>query len=408
MIIDRALSTELNTEIKLINNNNPSIINNIINAPENYVNFSDKGKLLLSIITLGISHIVINLIEDHRKEKVRSECITITKNLLSSLNSIENQQSEEKVILISLPKGERLKLTQRFSNNENRYETVIEYKKAIILHMGKYNESKCYVNKTFEEIKNLLVSDILQHEHDYTYKDESLLTIARHIKQKIDDNINNKKHKEVILKINNPNEPIIYNPKSIGAKLRETYKEGYTSLAFIDKKNNLTNKKHLILGIVSPSKQVFLLSPASGDDRNIYHDTNIRYVKLNLTSKAKIYSREEKNELIKEFYEKLITKLETIPANSVCIENIIKSLCPTCKISTLTQNLNQKEKVAFLENINPGVTEIVQLVEDKKESSKKLMASRKNNLQTSSTVNTFTPSVTKNQNYNEALNPFNE
>ncbi|WP_180559068.1 hypothetical protein [Arsenophonus endosymbiont of Apis mellifera] len=127
MIIDRALSTELNTEIKLINNNNPSIINNIINAPENYVNFSDKGKLLLSIITLGISHIVINLIEDHRKEKVRSECITITKNLLSSLNSIENQQSEEKVILISLPKGERLKLTQRFSNNENRYETVIEY-----------------------------------------------------------------------------------------------------------------------------------------------------------------------------------------------------------------------------------------------------------------------------------------
>lgn len=100
MIIDRALYTE----IKLINNN-PSIINNIINAPENYVNFSDKGKLLLSIITLGISHIVINLIEDHRKEKVRSECITITKNLLSSLNSIENQQSEEKVILISFLKA---------------------------------------------------------------------------------------------------------------------------------------------------------------------------------------------------------------------------------------------------------------------------------------------------------------
>lgn len=243
--------------------------------------------------------------------------------------------------------------------------------------MGKYNESKSYVNKTFEEIKNLLVSDILQHEHDYTYKDESLLTIARHIKQKTDDKINNKKHKEVIIKINNPNEPIIYNQKSICAKLRETYQEGYTSLVFIDKKNKFTNKKHLILGIVSPSKQVFLLSPASGDDRNIYYDTNIRYVKLNLTSKTKIYSREEKNELIKEFYENLITKLENIPANSVCIENIIKSLCPTCKISTLTQNLNQKEKVTFLENINHGIADKMQVVEDKKEPATKLIASKK-------------------------------
>ena len=71
MIIDRALSTELNTEPKLINNNNPSIIDNIINDPENYVSLSEKGKLLLSIITLGVSYIVINLIEDHRKEKAR-------------------------------------------------------------------------------------------------------------------------------------------------------------------------------------------------------------------------------------------------------------------------------------------------------------------------------------------------
>ncbi|MFV9997777.1 MAG: hypothetical protein AB8W37_12110 [Arsenophonus endosymbiont of Dermacentor nuttalli] len=71
MIIDRALSTKLNTEPKLINNNNPSIIDNIINDPENYVSLSEKGKLLLSIITLGVSYIVINLIEDHRKEKAR-------------------------------------------------------------------------------------------------------------------------------------------------------------------------------------------------------------------------------------------------------------------------------------------------------------------------------------------------
>ncbi|HGJ5875498.1 MAG TPA: hypothetical protein ACHBX0_02675 [Arsenophonus sp.] len=62
MIIDRALSTELNTETKLINNNKPNIIDNIINDPENYVSLSDKGKLLLSIITLGVSYIVINLI----------------------------------------------------------------------------------------------------------------------------------------------------------------------------------------------------------------------------------------------------------------------------------------------------------------------------------------------------------
>ncbi|MFS1563309.1 MAG: hypothetical protein ACL7AX_06680 [Candidatus Arsenophonus phytopathogenicus] len=75
------------------------------------------------------------------------------------------------------------------------------------------------------------------------------------------------------------------------------------------KKNNFTNKKHLILGIVSPSKQVFLLSPDSGDDKNIYYDTNIIYVKLNLTSKNKLDSREKRNELIKEFYESLITKL---------------------------------------------------------------------------------------------------
>ncbi|RXK33285.1 hypothetical protein BBD39_08315 [Arsenophonus endosymbiont of Bemisia tabaci Asia II 3] len=236
MIIDRALSTELNTELKLINNNNSSIINNIINDPENYISFSDKGKLLISIITLWISHVVIHLTEDHRKEKSRAECIAITKNLLSSLNSIENQQSEEKVIFISLPKGERLKLTQRFSNNENRYETIIEYKTVRVFHLGQYNENKSYVNKTFEEIKKLLVSDILAHEYDYTYKDESLLTITKNMKQKLDDNINNKEHNGVMLKINNSNEPIIYNQKSIGAKLRETYQEDYTSLSFIEKK----------------------------------------------------------------------------------------------------------------------------------------------------------------------------
>ncbi|MDR5617066.1 hypothetical protein [Arsenophonus sp.] len=408
MIIDRALSTELNTELKLINNNNSSIINNIINDPENYVSFSDKGKLLLSIITLGISHVVIHLIEDHRKEKSRAECIAITKNLLSSLNSIENQQSEEKVIFISLSKGERLKLTQRFSNNENRYETIIEYKKVRVFHLGQYNESKSYVNKTFEEIKKLLVSDILAHEYDYTYKDESLLTIAKNIKQKLDDNINNKEHNGVVLKINNPNEPIIYNQKSIGAKLRETYQEGYTSLSFIEKKNNFTNKKHLILGIVSPSKQVFLLSPASGDDKNIYYDTNIRYVKLNLTSKTKLDSREKRNELIKEFYESLITKLENVPANSVCIENIIKSLCPTCKISTITQNLNKKEKAAFLENINHGVLEQTDVIDDSKQLPQKLIATKESHPQVSSITNTLTSLVTKKQNYNEALNPFSE
>lgn len=154
MIIDRALSTELNTETKLINNNKPNIIDNIINDPENYVSLSDKGKLLLSIITLGVSYIVINLIEDHRKEKPRAECIAITKYLSSSINSIEKEQSEEKVILIPLPKGERLKLTQRFSQNENRYETIIEYKNFCIFYLGEYNESKSYVNKTIEEIKN--------------------------------------------------------------------------------------------------------------------------------------------------------------------------------------------------------------------------------------------------------------
>ncbi|MFS1538762.1 MAG: hypothetical protein ACL7BU_08825 [Candidatus Phlomobacter fragariae] len=266
MIVNPALSIELNTETKLINK--------ITNASENYVSFSDKGKLLLSIITLGISYIIICLIKDHKKEKYRTECIQITKLLLSSLNNLEKEQSEEKFILTPLPKGEKLKLTQKFSNNENRYQTIIKDKKVRVFHLGQYNKSKSYVNKTFEEIKNLLVSNILKHE---------------------------KGHVIVILKINKPNELIIYNKKTIDAKLRETHKYRYTSLYFIEEKNSFTNR-HLILGIISPSEKIFLLSPSSDDDRNIYCNTNIKYVKLNLTSKeAKIHDHEEKIKLIKIF-----------------------------------------------------------------------------------------------------------
>lgn len=152
----------------------------------------------------------------------------------------------------------------------------------------------------------------------------------------------------------------------------------------------------------------FLLSPARGDDKNIYYDTNIRYVKLNLTSKTKLDSREKINELIKEFYESLITKLENVPANSVCIENIIKSLCPTCKISTITQNLNKKEKAAFLENINHGVLEQTDVIDDSKQLPQKLIATKKSHPAVSSITNTLTSLVTKKQNYNEALNPFSE
>ncbi|MFS1539904.1 MAG: hypothetical protein ACL7BU_15825 [Candidatus Phlomobacter fragariae] len=68
--------------------------------------------------------------------------------------------------------------------------------------LGKYNESKSYVDKSFQEIKKMLVKDIISHESDYSYKDESLVILAKNIHQKDIDDLDKKKCGEYVIKAN--------------------------------------------------------------------------------------------------------------------------------------------------------------------------------------------------------------
>ncbi|HGJ5878270.1 MAG TPA: hypothetical protein ACHBZ9_04145 [Arsenophonus nasoniae] len=311
MIIDRNLSTELNIDTRFINTDNPSIIENITNNPDNYVNFSDKGKLLLSIVTLGISYVIINLIEDHNKEKSRSECINITKKLLSSFDNIKGEQ---KTVHISLPKGETLKISERFCEKENKYQTVIEYKKCMSFRLGKYNESKSYVDKSFQEIKKMLIKDIISHESDYSFRDGSLVTLAKNIHQKDIEDLNKKKCGEYLIKFNNLENPIVYDEKNIEVKLRETFQEGFFVLSFIEKQN-IRRKKHLLLGIVTPDNQSFILSTSSGNNRIINNNGGcLRYIKLGT------------KENITEVDNNLMDKLKKLKPQQVNIPSIINEI----------------------------------------------------------------------------------
>ncbi|MBG6248700.1 MULTISPECIES: hypothetical protein [Symbiopectobacterium] len=91
-----SLQTGLNSDLNYYKTSEHSIINDAIFSPENSVNFSDEGRILLAIVTLGVSYVVIKLLEDYRQNKVKTNILSITTTLLNSIERLDESASEEK------------------------------------------------------------------------------------------------------------------------------------------------------------------------------------------------------------------------------------------------------------------------------------------------------------------------
>ncbi len=315
-----SLQSGLNADLNYYKTSEHSIINNAIFSPKNSVNFSDEGKILLAIVTFGVSFVVIKLLEDYRQNKVKTDVLSITMTLLNSIECLEGSACKEKKIKIPLSNGNEVVFSERC--NSNGYCTVIEEKKPRALHVGKYNEKKAYINKSFKEIKETLVQDIISHKDHYSYKEDALIDIAAYLKQKADDAMKDKKIGNNIIQVNKITHPVVFNKKNIGVKLREEHTPGYTTFTFLSKKNVFSSREHIVLGVVTPCGSEFVLSASSGTDRNIYSDKNVKYIKLGLTG----------GDRIEDVFSALVLELKKTDSSKRDFTEILRSLYPTVSI----------------------------------------------------------------------------
>ncbi|MGL9721215.1 hypothetical protein [Symbiopectobacterium sp.] len=319
-----SLQTGLNADLNYYKTSEHSIINDAILSPENSVNFSYEGRVLLAIVTLGVIYVVIKLLEDYRQNKVRTDVLSITTTLLNSIERLDESAYEEKKIRISLSNGNEIVFTERC--NSSGYCTVIEEKKPRALHVGKYNEKKAYIYKSFKEIKETLVQDIISHKDHYSYKEDALIDVATYLKQKSENAMKDKELGSHIIQANKITHPVIFNKKNIGVKLREEHVPGYTTFTFLSKKNMFSSREHIVLGVATSCGREFVLSASSGDDRNIYSDKNVKYIKLGLTGGDKI----------EDVFENLVSELKKTDSSKRDFVEILRCLYPKISIPLLS------------------------------------------------------------------------
>lgn len=320
-----SLQTGLSADPEYWKKSENSIISNATFSPNNHVFFSDTGRVLLAIVTLGVSCIVIKIIEDYKQCKAQAEVLSISLALLNSIDCLDGSNNNEKVIRIPLSNGNEVVFTER--RNTSGYCTVIEEKKPRWMHMSSYTEDKTYINKSLKEIQKTLIQDIISHQEHYSYKEGALIEMANYLKSKMDDAVNSRRINNII-KANEITHPILYDEKNIGVKLRECHVPGDITLMFLSKSNNiLSSREHIVLGVVTPSGDEFVLSASSGDGRNIYSDKNVRYIKLGLTS----------GNTIEDVFSKLVSTLKdsdpTRPDFS--FSKIVSELYPNANVPTL-------------------------------------------------------------------------
>lgn len=325
MSIYLSLIAELKTDASFFSQNEEhSIIKDITQCPKNFVQFSKEAKFVLAIMTLGISPLVIKLIEDHRKEKSGTDCSIIIKNLLRAIDDQQGTMKEKSFLSIALPKGESLLITQRFCKKDQAFKTVIEYQKSRMLHISNYSENKEYVHKSLKEIKEMLINDIIKHEHHYSYNDESLVALAKHIRTKDTEAISKGMLDKNLFCANDINHPVIYDERSIGFILKETQVPDCTSLLYIHKrKNKVLSGGHLVLGVVTSDNQHYILSPSVGRSRTITYNGNVKYIKLGVKPGT---------ENIEEIKSELVNELKALNACGTQFENIIKKHYPNADI----------------------------------------------------------------------------
>lgn len=320
MHIFTSFYSSANTDDCFLKSGRVSILDNVINAPENYVNFSDDGKRLLAVMTLGISYLVIKLIEDHRQCRAQSEYVLTASVLLTAIDSMDVGGTTDKKIVIPFPDGTHVVLVERHS--ANGYGIVMEEKKDRAFHVGKYNERKVYINKTLSEIKEILVSDIINNKYSFNAEHQGLIQLAEGIKKKQED-----KEKENIICENiklthKETHPLYYDEKSVSVKLREQYQPGYVTLSFFVKELALGMKKHLVLGVVTSQGEKYILSQASGKDRNLGKTGSVRYVKLNIPHENGM----------QEIFDGVISALKGAAPENTDFMAIIKKINPDLKL----------------------------------------------------------------------------
>ncbi|WP_440864881.1 hypothetical protein [Symbiopectobacterium purcellii] len=260
-----------------------SVFRDVVDSSKNKVHLSDDAKKILNVITLGLSHYIIQFIEWRLSETALADYIEVTETLINAFDT------ETQCIKIPLGKGKHIEFNQAASEGEN-FETIVTEIHPKIFRTLKYKDQELKINKSLSQIAEMLVADVINNKERLESRFTSLITRAECIHERL---VKKQEESTVAPDTNLRHDithPMKYEKKTVSAKLNELHTDGTSLLTYLSKGKTFLGMKfdeHKVLGVTSLSGKKYIFSLSHGELKNIGHEDGVCYFKLSIGRKKK-------------------------------------------------------------------------------------------------------------------------